>query len=76
MTNTKSKKNGLAARTDIRIIKKGEIRRVENTTVVDERSRRRVARQMVSAVKNWVNEFEARQLEEIRMATERFQHNF
>ncbi len=76
MTNTKSKKNGLAARTDIRIIKKGAIRRVENTTVVDERSRRRASRQMISAVKNWVNEFEARQLEEIRMATERFQHNF
>ncbi|MCC7308665.1 MAG: hypothetical protein IT173_13955 [Acidobacteria bacterium] len=76
MSNTRSKKYGPTARTEIRIIKKGEIRRIENTAVVDDRSSKRAARRMVSAVRNWVSEFEARQLEEIRMATERFQHNF
>ena len=74
MTHTKSKKNAADAKAEIRVIKKAEISRVEETIFVDKQPKKEVARQLAATVMNWVSDFEARKLEETRLAIERFQH--
>ena len=72
MINAKDRKNpGAATGAKIRVIKKGESRKVP--TPVSKRSKNDAARQMVATVMNWVKDFESRRIEETRLAMERFQ---
>lgn len=74
MIHTKSKKNAAEAKAEIRVVKKGEISRVEESIFVHRQPKKEVARQLAATVMNWVSDFEARKLEETRLAIERFQH--
>lgn len=73
MIHTKSK-NNTAAKAEIRVIKKGEISRIEQPLSVNKQSKKQSARQLVATVMNWVSDFETHKLEETRAAMERFQH--
>ena len=73
MIHAKVRKNtGAATTAKIRVIKKGETRKMP--TLISKQPNKDVARQMVATVMNWVKDFESRRIEETRMAIERFQH--
>ena len=75
MTHAKSKKNAAAAKAEIRVIKKAEIGRTENSIArVTDQRKREGARRLAATVMNWISDLETRKLEETRLAMERFQH--
>ncbi|MCY7377446.1 MAG: hypothetical protein LH472_15910 [Pyrinomonadaceae bacterium] len=59
----------------IKIIKKGEIKvagkPLEKSIVIEKKSKQ-AAREMVSTVSNWVNEFQQRRRDETKQAIEKF----
>jgi hypothetical protein len=61
----------MTAKAKIKVIKKGEIKVVEKPVVVEKKSNQ-AAREMVSTVSNWVNEFQQRRREETKQAIEKF----
>lgn len=60
----------MTAKPKIKVIKKGEVRLTEKTVVEDKKSKQTQAREMVSTVSNWVNEFQQRKRVETRQAFE------
>lgn len=61
----------MTAKAKIKVIKKGEIKVVEKPVVIEKKSNQ-AAREMVSTVSNWVNEFQQRRREETKQAIEKF----
>ena len=56
----------------IKVIKKGEVKTVPAPAVKEARSTRVAAREMVSNVSTWVNEFQTRKRDETKIAIEKF----
>ena len=59
----------------IKIIKKGEIKTSEKPaeqSIVIEKKSKQAAREMVSTVSTWVNEFQQRRRDETKQAIEKF----
>lgn len=57
----------------IKVIKKEEvkaIKSVENTPISENRSARKAAREMVTTVSSWVNEFQSKKREEAKIGFE------
>ena len=61
----------MTAKAKIKVIKKGEVKVVEKPVVVEKKSNQ-AAREMVSTVSNWVNEFQQRRRDETKQAIEKF----
>lgn len=61
----------MTAKAKIKVIKKGEIKSVAKPVVVEKKSNQ-AAREMVSTVSNWVNEFQQRRRDETKQAIEKF----
>lgn len=61
----------MTAKAKIKVIKKGEIKVAEKPVVIEKKSNQ-AAREMVSTVSNWVNEFQHRRREETKQAIEKF----
>jgi len=74
MIHAKGSKTTVGTTSKIRVIKKGQTRKVKVPTFVNKQSKNEVARRMVATVMNWVSDFETRKLEETGLAIERFQH--
>lgn len=64
----------MTAKAKIKVIKKSEIKNlnVPVTPVTPEQKPKQAAREMVSTVSNWVNEFQQRRREETKQAIEKF----
>ncbi len=62
----------MTAKAKIKVIKKGDIKSVETSPKVKKKSKQESAREMVSTVSNWVNEFQHRKREETKNAFENF----
>lgn len=62
----------MTAKAKIKIIKKSEIKSVENPQKPSKKTKQEAAREMVSTVSNWVNEFQQRKREETKNAFEHF----
>lgn len=62
----------MTAKAKIKVIKKSEVKIVEPATAVVEKKPKQAAREMVSTVSNWVNEFQQRRREETKQAIESF----
>lgn len=60
----------MTAKPKIKVIKKGEVKLNEKKPVVERQSKQRQAREMVSTVSTWVNEFQQRKRVETRQAFE------
>ena len=60
----------MTAKAKIKVIKKGDIKSVETPLKVEKKSKQEAAREMVSTVSNWVNEFQHRKREETKKAFE------
>ena len=60
----------MTAKPKIKVIKKGEVKLTEKTMVTEKKSKQASAREMVSTVSNWVNDFQQRKREETRHAFE------
>lgn len=54
----------------IKVIKKNEIKKIEAAPQVEKKAKQKAAREVVSTVTNWVNEFQHRRREETKMAFE------
>jgi hypothetical protein len=61
----------MTAKAKIKVIKKGEIKVAEKPVGIEKKSNQ-AAREMVSTVSNWVNEFQQRRREETKQAIEKF----
>lgn len=61
----------MTAKAKIKIIKKGELKNFE-TPVKIEKKPAQAAREMVSTVSNWVNDFQQRRRSETKQAIEKF----
>ena len=64
----------MTAKAKIKVIKKGDVKIVEPSSTVDKKPKQ-AAREMVSTVSNWVNEFQQRQRIETKQAIEKFFSN-
>ncbi len=64
----------MTAKAKIKVIKKGEAKAAE-TPAKTELKPKQAAREMVSTVSNWVNEFQQRRREETKQAIENFFSN-
>ena len=62
----------MTAKAKIKVIKKNEIKSVETSPKIEKKSKQEAAREMVSTVTNWVNEFQHRKREETKKAFENF----
>lgn len=65
----------MTAKAKIKVIKKGELKTAEKSVkpaVVERNSKQVAAREMVSTVSNWVNDFQQRKRDETRQAIEKF----
>ena len=65
----------MTAKAKIKVIKKGELKtavKSEKPAVVEKTSTKTAAREMVSTVTNWVNDFQQRKRDETRQAIETF----
>jgi uncharacterized membrane-anchored protein len=65
----------MTAKAKIKVIKKGELKtavKSEKPAVVENKSTKTAAREMVSTVSNWVNDFQQRKRDETRQAIETF----
>ncbi|HMJ08905.1 MAG TPA: hypothetical protein VK468_07860 [Pyrinomonadaceae bacterium] len=56
----------------IKVIKKDDIKVVKTPVAKEARSKRVAAREMVSNVSTWVNEFQVRKRDETKVAIEKF----
>jgi hypothetical protein len=73
MIHAKRKNNTVAAKAQIRVIKKGGISNVEMPAIVNKLPAKEVSRQMTATIMNWISDLKSRKIEETRLATERFQ---
>ena len=64
----------MTAKAKIKVIKKGEVK-VAETPIKAEIKTNQAAREMVSTVTNWVNEFQQRRRVETKQAIEKFFSN-
>ncbi|MBA2493469.1 MAG: hypothetical protein H0V31_02090 [Acidobacteria bacterium] len=62
----------MTAKAKIKVIKKSDIKKLEIPVKTDEKTNQQAAREMVSTVSNWVNDFQKRQREETKQAIEIF----
>lgn len=60
----------MTAKPKIKVIKKGEVKLSEKTAATEKTSKPAQAREIVSTVSNWVNDFHQRKREETRQAFE------
>lgn len=60
----------MTAKPKIKVIKKSEVKVAEKPAVVEKKSKQEAAREMVSTVSNWVNDFQQRKRLETRQAIE------
>jgi hypothetical protein len=60
----------MTAKPKIKVIKKGEVKLNEKPAVTEKQSKQKQAREMVSTVSNWVNDFQQRKRVETRQAFE------
>lgn len=60
----------MTAKPKIKVIKKGEAKNTEKAVVIEKKSKHESAREMVSTVSNWVNDFQQRKRVETRQAFE------
>ena len=65
----------MTAKGKIKVIKKGEIRNVEVPVKAEKVTKQQAAREMVSTVSNWVNDFQQRRRFETKQAIEKFLSN-
>lgn len=61
----------MSAKAKVKVIKKSELKSIE-TPVIVEKKPTHAAREMVSTVTNWVNDFQQRRREETKQAFEKF----
>ena len=61
----------MTAKAKVKVIKKSELQAVE-TPIKMEKKPTQAAREMVSTVTNWVNDFQQRRREETKQAIEKF----
>ncbi len=61
----------MTAKAKIKVIKKSELKIAEKPVVIEKKSNQ-AAREMVSTVSNWVNEFQQRRRNETKQAIEKF----
>jgi hypothetical protein len=62
----------MTAKAKIKVIKKGELKSVEKPVKVQKTTPQASAREMVSTVSNWVNDFQQRRRDETKQAIEKF----
>lgn len=65
----------MTAKAKIKVIKKGELKaavKPEKPAAVENKSTKTAAREMVSTVTNWVNDFQQRKRDETRQAIDAF----
>jgi predicted RNA-binding protein with PIN domain len=62
----------MTTKAKVKVIKKGEVKNAEQPTIVEKKSTKIAAREMVSTVSNWVNDFQQRRREETKQALETF----
>lgn len=60
----------MSAKAKVKVIKKSELKSIE--TPIVEKKPTHAAREMVSTVTNWVNDFQQRRREETKQAFEKF----
>jgi uncharacterized membrane-anchored protein len=60
----------MTAKPKIKVIKKGEVKLTEKPVVTEKQTKQTQAREMVSTVSNWVNDFQQRKRVETRQAFE------
>ncbi|MGI8640953.1 MAG: hypothetical protein ACR2MG_13535 [Pyrinomonadaceae bacterium] len=65
----------MSAKAKIKVIKKSEIKNLETPVEVEKISPQQAAREMVSTVSNWVNDFQQRRRIETKQAIEKFLSN-
>lgn len=61
----------MTAKAKIKVIKKSDLKVVTALPVIEQKPKQ-AAREMVSTVSNWVNEFQQRRREETKQAIEKF----
>lgn len=61
----------MTAKAKIKVIKKSEVKPAGKPVVIEKKSNQ-AAREMVSTVSNWVNEFQQRRRDETKQAIEKF----
>ncbi|MDQ3713366.1 MAG: hypothetical protein M3388_14260 [Acidobacteriota bacterium] len=64
----------MTAKAKIKVIKKSDLKPVEKPALIEKKSNQ-AAREMVSTVSNWVNEFQQRRRDETKQAIEKFFSN-
>ncbi len=62
----------MTAKAKIKVIKKSEIKTVAAPVKVEKATTQQAAREMVSTVSNWVNDFQQRRRTETKQAIEKF----
>ncbi|CAN5604062.1 hypothetical protein BH24ACI2_BH24ACI2_05050 [soil metagenome] len=62
----------MTAKAKIKVIKKSDIKKLKIPVKIDDKTNQQAAREMVSTVSNWVNDFQKRQREETKQAIEIF----
>ncbi|MDQ3179804.1 MAG: hypothetical protein M3Q33_04715 [Acidobacteriota bacterium] len=62
----------MTAKAKIKVIKKGEIKITDIPVEVNKKNKQESAREMVSNVTTWVNDFQQRRREETKQAIEKF----
>lgn len=70
--HTERKEGIMTAKAKIKVIKKSDITNAEKPVVVKKETAQASAREMVSNVTNWVNDFQQRRREETKQAIEKF----
>ena len=65
----------MTAKPKIKVIKKGQVKVAEKSVVTEKKSKQTAAREMVSTVSNWVNDFQQRKRLETRNAFEQLFSN-
>jgi hypothetical protein len=61
----------MTAKAKIKVIKKSELKNIEIPVQVDKKTAQVAAREMVSTVSNWVNDFKQRRSDETKQALEK-----
>ena len=61
----------MTAKAKIKVIKKSELKNVEMPAPVEKKRAQVAAREMVSTVSNWVNDFKQRRRQETKQALEK-----
>ena len=61
----------MTAKAKVKVIKKGEIKKAATPVKLGKNTPKRAAREMVSTVSNWVNDFQQRRREETKQALEK-----